>query len=189
MFCTQCGNPNPEGANNCTFCGAQLVNSSAEPTANTQQNNSTTVLNQDSFSTSSYDSIPSFDSFQTPSYSSYQAPTQEYNNYQNIPTVEPQKELPANAMSIVSMILGIVSVALVATVLCCYYTLGVLPLGLGIAAAILGGIAKSKAKAVGMKNGKANAGFTCGIISVIIVAGCYALVVVGYICMILGSAL
>ena len=41
---------------------------------------------------------------------------------------------------------------------------------LGLAAVITGAIAKSKAKAVGMKNGKATVGFICGLIAVILIA-------------------
>ncbi len=102
--------------------------------------------------------------------------------YENVEYVAPApQELPCKALGIVSMILGIVAISLVVTFCCCYLTYGTLPFMLGLAAVITGAIAKSKAKAVGMKNGKATVGFICGLIAVILIAVVGIIAIVAYI--------
>ncbi len=190
MYCTQCGNPNPDGVKNCVVCGAQLMGAAptepeaapqpapAEPEAAPQpapeelktdpQNNGYSQpaenysYNSDSaYSAPAQEPAPSYAPYHQNSYQSgYAEPTF---NYSAVP-----QELPGKTLGIVSMVLGIVAAVIVITFFCCYLTLGFLPLGLGIAAVITGNIAKKKAKAVGMKNGYATTGFICGLISAII---------------------
>jgi len=85
-----------------------------------------------------------------PQQPQYQAPMQ--NTY---PTAQPVA--PAKGFAITSMILGIVSLAL----FCIWY----LSIPCAIVGAALGGIAFSKAKAVGIKNGMATAGIVCSCIA------------------------
>lgn len=69
---------------------------------------------------------------------------------------QPQ-EVPGKGLGIAAMVLGII-----ACVLCCVWYVSI---PCGIIAAVLGGVSLSKAKAVGMKNGMATTGITCGCIA------------------------
>ena len=74
--------------------------------------------------------------------------------------------VPGKGMGIAGMVLGIV-----ALVLFCFWYIS---MPCAIIAVILGGVAASKAKAAGMKNGAATAGIVCGCIAI-------GLVILGYI--------
>lgn len=65
--------------------------------------------------------------------------------------------VPGKGLGIASMVLGILSL-----VLGCFWYIG---LPLAIVGAVLGGVASSKAKKAGLKNGMATAGLVCSIIS------------------------
>ena len=162
MFCTQCGKQNPDGTKFCVECGAQLVTAEPEVT-------------------------PVEPVVEAPVEAPVvEAPVVEAPAaapvYENVEYVAPApQELPCKALGIVSMILGIVAISLVVTFCCCYLSYGTLPFMLGLAAVITGAIAKSKAKAVGMKNGKATVGFICGLIAVILIAVVGIIAIVAYI--------
>ncbi len=68
-----------------------------------------------------------------------------------------QPTVPGKGLGIAGMILGIISLVL----FCIFY----ISIPCSIIGAILGGVGLSKAKAVGMKNGMATAGFVCSCIA------------------------
>lgn len=84
---------------------------------------------------------------QQPVYVAPQAPVNPYG----------QPVIPGKGLGITSMVLGIVSLAL----FCVWY----LAIPCAIVGAALGGVALSKAKVVGVKNGMATAGVACSCIA------------------------
>lgn len=84
---------------------------------------------------------------QQPVYVAPQAPVNPY----------AQPVVPGKGMGVASMVLGIVSLVL----FCVWY----LAIPCAIIGAALGGVAQSKAKAAGVKNGMAVAGITCSCIA------------------------
>lgn len=128
MFCTQCGNQNPEGANNCVVCGAPL--NGADPIQTKPNPN------------------PSYASYEETQFLD-QNPYVYDNQAGNYAIPEAPQQKPGKGLGIASLILGIVSLLLSC---CC------MPIPLPIAGLIMGIISKKKAKAVGMKNGVATAG-------------------------------
>lgn len=129
MFCTKCGNNNPDGAFCCTSCGAPLNQPQAPqaPVAPAQ-----------------------------PVYQAPQAPVQPY-PAQPMYNAPVKPVVPGKGMGVASMVLGIISLAL----FCLWY----LALPCAIIGVILGGMAMSKAKAAGLKNGMAVAGVVCSSIA------------------------
>ena len=84
---------------------------------------------------------------QQPVYVAPQAPVNPY----------AQPVVPGKGLGVASMVLGIVSLVL----FCIWY----LAIPCAIIGAALGGVAQSKAKAAGVKNGMAVAGITCSCIA------------------------
>jgi len=96
--------------------------------------------------------------YQAPQQPQYQAPQQpQYQAPQQPVYPAQQPAVPGKGLAITSMVLGIV-----ALVFCCIWYLGI---PCAIVGAVLGGIAYSKAKAVGMKSGMAVAGLVCSCIA------------------------
>lgn len=88
----------------------------------------------------------------------YQAPVQQPVYVAPQAPVAPAKPvIPAKGMGIAAMVLGILSLAM----FCVWY----LAIPCAIVGAALGGVAQSKAKAAGVKNGMAVAGITCSCIA------------------------
>ena len=137
MFCTKCGNNNPDGAFCCTSCGAPL-NQPQAPQQPAYQ-------------------APEQPVYQAPEQPVYQAPEQPAYQAQPMYNAPVNPPVPAKGMAITSMVLGIVSLAL----FCLWY----LALPCAIVGLILGGLAMNKAKAVGMKSGMAVAGIVCSCIA------------------------
>ncbi len=86
MFCTKCGNNNPDGAFCCTSCGAPL--------------------NQPTYQ------APEQPVYQAPEQPVYQAPEQPAYQAQPMYNAPMNPPVPAKGMAITSMVLGIVSLAL-----------------------------------------------------------------------------
>ncbi len=149
MYCNQCGAPNPDNANNCISCGAQLN------TQNAQQN--------------------AQPNFQQPNYQqpNYQQPNFQQPNFQQpmygMPPVPPV--VPGKGLGIAGMVLGILSL-----VLFCYW---VIAIPLAIIGISLSGVGMSKAKAVGMKNSMATAGIVCSSVALGVALIFTVLVIIG----------
>lgn len=149
MFCTRCGANNPDGAFCCTSCGSPLNNPQA----------------------------PQQPAYQQPVYQqpTYQAPQQPVYPAQPVYNNPTKPSVPAKGLSITSMVLGIVSLAL----FCLWY----LALPCAIVGVILGAIAMNKSKIMGVKNNMAIAGVACSCVAlgaaiifiVIVAASCSSL--------------
>lgn len=148
MFCNQCGNPNPDNANNCVNCGAPL-NNQQPPQQPPQQPN--------------FQQQPSFQqpNFQQQQQQTYYAPMPPVNT-----------PVPGKGLGVASMVLGILALVLDFCLL--YFTLP-----LSIAGIALGGVAMSKAKAVGRSNGMAVAGVVCSVIALVLVILLVVLAAIG----------
>lgn len=101
---------------------------------------------------------------QTPVYQAPQAPVQPFYVAPQAPVyaqppIQPVAKpvIPGKGLGIASMVLGIVSLA----IFCAWY----LAIPCAIIGAALGGVAQSKAKAAGVKNGMAVAGIACSCVS------------------------
>ena len=138
-FCKHCGNQIEDNAAFCGVCGQ--AQNTVEP-----QVQEAPVYTQPQA--------------QAPVYQApvYQAPVQQpvYVAPQ-VPVAPAKPVIPAKGMGIAAMVLGILSLAM----FCFWY----LAIPCAIVGAALGGVAQSKAKAAGVKNGMAVAGITCSCIA------------------------
>lgn len=125
----------------CKYCGCQLEDGAMFCVA----------CGQSQADAAPQQAAPQAPVYAQPQQPVYGAPQVPYGNPYAKPSV------PGKGLGIASMVLGIVSL-----VLFCYWFIAI---PCGIVAAALGGIALSKAKEVGMKNGLATAGLVCSCIA------------------------
>lgn len=134
-FCKHCGSQIEDNAAFCGVCGQ--AQNAAEPQA------------------------PVYQAPVQPQQPVYQAPVQPAQPVYVAPQVPvnpyAQPVIPGKGLGVTSMVLGIVALVL----FCIWY----LAIPCAIIGAALGGVAQSKAKAAGVKNGMAVAGITCSCIA------------------------
>lgn len=142
MFCPNCGNVSADDQRFCQNCGALLI----QPETQQPEVQQPEVQQPEVYQSQTQP-------IQQPEYQQYPYPQQpcQPQPMQVAPVV------PAKGMGITSMVLGIVALAL----FCVWY----IALPCAIVGVILGGLALSKAKAAGAKNGMAVAGVVCSCVA------------------------
>lgn len=144
MFCPNCGNPNPDNANNCGMCGHKFNDQPAQA--------------QPQYSQPQYDQ-PQYGQPQygQPQYGQPQYGQPQYGQPQYS---QPQQtaSAPGKGLCVTSMILGIISL-----VLFCFWYISI---PCAIVGVILGFVGKSKAKAAGAPSGTATAGIACSFVAI-----------------------
>ncbi len=150
MFCTNCGNFNPDGTQNCSSCGAPLTQSQRFVTQNQgnvigQQTNYQPYEPQQFYGQAAGNQVPVFQ--------------------------QPDSQgVPGKGAGIASLILGIISLA--------SFCIPVFPAVVALVGMILGIVSVSKAGKAGKKCGVGIAGLICSIIGLLI-GGIYILGLIG----------
>ncbi len=155
MICNNCGNNIEDKSQFCPYCGETVTAEPQQPTYAAPQQPTYTAPQQPAYT------APQQPTYAAPQQPTYTAPQQSYGMPQQ-PYGMPQPTtagpaVPGKGLGIGSMVLGIVSLAL----FCIWY----LAIPCAIVGAALGGVAYSKAKQAGMKNGMAAAGIACSCVA------------------------
>lgn len=172
MYCIKCGKENEEKARFCCGCGLvfeDLETQSTQPPIppvysqpnyyqppQTQFNTNPQYQNQNQYqyqNTQYQQNIPP--QYYNQQYFQYGQPMMEGQQMYRQP-------LPAYGLSIASMVLGIISIVLFLG----FY----ISIPCAIVGIVLGCIAHSKAKAIGLKNSFATAGIICSVVAIALVA-------------------
>lgn len=141
MFCTKCGNQNPDGTKFCIKCGNPME-AQAQPQAEAPVQQPVQPVQQP---------------VQQPVYQQpVQQPVYQQPMYQQPMYQKPA--VPGKGLGITSMVLGIV-----ALVFFCYWYISI---PCGIIGLALGAVSLNKARACNLKNGLATAGLVCSCVAV-----------------------